>query len=743
MLQNRNKEFDDRSPALRQFDRVAMMARQAGMQDDPRVLKALWYIKNRWWDSDATQKVANHVCHWITTTPTFRAMQDDKNPFSYPPFGAVDGPIRFGRAHHPVERRVNPVGLFQHEANMNVLVRGRAGTGKTTMFLTLSRGFMKQKVPILFVDFKADYRCLIQLSDETLVFNRKTLKWNILKPPEGVDAESYINMFADIFFESFFSEVPHAGKAVFLDTATEFIANFRKEHDGKFPSLGNLQGYFNRQIEQPKGKQAYNRERLRTCQSRLNALQRVCGDMLDCSDGFSWEDVLLKKPVVIEIHDLPNEIAQFLGTLLLMFIFMYRISNAQRGRLEHMVFFDEARNIVPKSRASGTSEMARLLSAGRELGQGFCAADQIGSELGSAVNANVFTQIVLSQSSAKEINHTAYMLGLNKEQREFLYHIPVGTGVVKFADRWTRPFLAQFPCPRIRKAVPDEEVERHMAQHLLSLKYEPAVSDQEIIEVTVTRKSEPQDSGKLETERDEAHDNGLPFPWDSREAQYVMAVKSQPFVSITQRNSSLLLTTYMGNKISRILKKHDLVQEIVIHTGRRGGREKFFALTPKAVAIIGKQNLPKGKGGFEHVWWQHFLAGEYSQQGFEVEVEAFRNGKAADLNLKKNGRLSAIEIAMSAGGECSNFLKDHAAGWDRVISASRDTKIMMKIQKEWEQRKNGIPDDFVTFCLITDLVFDSNGQSKRSHEQIIVDTNGRTDSTALKRGENAEERVQF
>lgn len=121
-----------------------------------------------------------------------------------------------------------------------------------------------------------------------------------------------------------------------------------------------------------------------------------------------------------------------------------------------------------------------------------------------------------------------------------------------------------------------------------------------------------------------------PLDPKGREYTYLIDVKNRSLVCITERNQSLRLTNYMGNRICRKLAGMGFVKELDIPCGRKGRAKKFLVLTDKGKDLVGPQHLGPGKGGFEHVYHQQRLQAHFAAQGYTA-MSGWRIGEIKRL----------------------------------------------------------------------------------------------------------------
>ena len=77
---------------------------------------------------------------------------------------------------------------------------------------------------------------------------------------------------------------------------------------------------------------------------------------------------------------------------------------------------------------------------------------------------NTYSTIFLNQKDPSDINKAAAVCLLDADEKHYFSRLPVGQGIVKLQDRWTRPVHVQFPLVAVRKgAVTDAMLARYSA----------------------------------------------------------------------------------------------------------------------------------------------------------------------------------------------------------------------------------------------------------------------------------------
>lgn len=530
------------------------------------------------------------------------------------------------------------------------------------------------EIPFLAIDFKKDYRHLLRRTRDVLIFDWRNLQFNPLRPPPGVEPTKWLLIVSDIFCQVFFPSTASASKNLLL-SLLDCLYREHGVYQGRdsFPTIRELDARLDpANLKEKVPSQSL--QQMCTCRNKTRPMAELLGFMLNGDPGFPLEQ-LLEKNVVFEFDGLTGEYQEFLVNMILHWVFSYRIDNGHRGGLRHVLVFDEAKMVYAQNRAAPTAYITRLTSMARELGEGLIVADQMPSSLGEAIKANVFATVALNLSSMKDIQATAYAMGLNEEQRQYLMSLPVGTAIVRFADRYTRPFLLTIPRARILKNVSDAEVEDHMRPLLARMNGRQPEEGPVDVASRSGRKHPPQES-----------DTFLPasFPDDelSTDAlQLLVDIRDHPFVAAAARHKALGFSARRATRAARELLIRGCADPVRLVTGGPGRPGKYFELTAEGEGKVGRQNLGPGKGGFEHRFYQQRIRDYYEGLGHRAKIEAYVNGKAADVGVWKTREKVAIEVAMSPTHERENIEKDLRAGWDCVVVAYVDDKVRNAVRK--------------------------------------------------------------
>lgn len=596
-------------------------------------------------------------------------------------------------------KRIN---LKRSELNKNLLVVGETGSGKTNLFYHLAGQLMDQGLPVLALDFKQDYRHLDQLRDDVLVLRWEDFKFNPLRPPRGVSPSRWLQVFTNTFSDS---QGFLTASKYFLMTRIHRLYELYGIFEGKekYPSFQELAEVLRYEKQPLVTKQA---RYLETTINRVEAISLTIGEMLDCSKGLPLEK-LLEKNVVIELDGLAEEIQQFLVETILVWIYFYRVSQGDRGKLRHCILFDEARKVFDRnkelSHESGIPIIDYITAKTREFGEALIVGDQELSKLTDSIKANTHSVLGLPLGSGKDIEELSEVMGLTERQRNRLYKLNVGQGVFKKSGE--DPVKVKTPLVEVEKSLTtsqlresnreainelrEEVVERcrpeRFQDYLQKLAGKHKVKDKSI------KKGEPKQEGKI----------------SSQAESLLVDIAESPFKQLSDRYEDLSFSSYKGNKTRKELVGKRYVKEVEINLGA-GGRPKFFELTEKGEKAY-EEIKPdevyavKGGGSLEHRFWQQKIGEHFQDKFYETYIEFVLDDSQLDVfAVSSSGEKIGIEVALSPGGEMENIKKDLKLDLDEIIVACKNERVMSQVGKK---ARNELREKIkeVRFCPVMDF----------------------------------------
>ncbi len=613
-------------------------------------------------------------------------------PFSVPHGTDIAGPINYGSLAETSEK----AGLFPEELNQHLLVAGRSGSGKTNLLRILFLQLLNS-YPCWFIDFKQDYRHFLNFTKDLLVFRWKDFKFNPLRPPPGTDPLKWIQIFSDVFCLSF--SLLAASKNLLLEVIHELCNLYGVFNgSGTYPSVIGLHEMLGRK-ERQKGLSFDQKGYIARTRNKTSGLSLLHKGIFDCDQGYRLEDLVCKN-VVFELDGLTDEIQTLITSLILAWLITYRMDRGERGRMRQIVAFDEARKVFKKDYKSdfGTPYLEQMMAQIREFGVGFVLADQMPHALPDAVKSNVCATICLSLSNGKDIEDIARTMRLTKEQADFLGKLPVGQGIVKLADRWPEAFHIAIPYLPLERFVTDEEIERHMKQHIGNeLKEKKGTPLSEVLAKADTKSPSPKP--EMRPDDFKVRVNEVKRTKTSQARDFLIHIEKYPDLNVTERYMALGLSGYRGNRIQKELLEKGYIVEV------RKGKAVYLELTEKGRASIGSpQQKMAGKGSTEHKTYQMKIQKYYEDLGYNAYIEKDLDGKSIDVLVNKAGRLIAIEIELNITDHIiDNVSKDFTVGVHEVVIVTK-RELIGKIKEKVEKALGEADIKYLTFEVIDNFI---------------------------------------
>lgn len=668
---------------LQIYHKIYEMAKSVNRLRDPIVIRALQTIQTFSNKPELVNREAARVSEYLK--PLLFQLEVDPNPFE----PVSDENLLYGEILIGREKRFgSDFGLNLNELNEHLLIAGRAGAGKTTLIYIIIAHLIKYGVPFWAFDFKQDFRHIAKVG-EVLVFDWQSFRFNPLRPPVGVDPKIWMQAFTNVFCQVYW--LLSASKSIILQNVDKLYREYGVfEGSNVFPTILDLRDSLKTHVLPKRGFKEVSF--LESAQNRVTECLLSFQDMVDCDQGYSIED-LLDKNVVVELEGLLVENQSFLLTILLRYVFQYRLSNAQRSQLKHVFLFDEAKSAYSKNREFtkelGVSEIAQFTSMIREFGEGLVVADQMPTELADSIKANVYTTICMSQSGGANVEEMSKAMGLTPEQADVCRVLEADktTGIfeaiVKLNGRWQQPFVIKIAPAQIVKDVSDAELRRLMEPVLEELQQEviPRTPYQQFLnakrEAEEEQKAEARQARREETKKKEAIEDNILI-------KILTNIREHPFIDQKTRIEMLNLPSSASttDKLFKELAKRDLVTVHRIGLGRGKSTRVLYEITEKGrqFASMDKISIP-GKGSFKHQFWQHIIKKHYDDLGYNAEIEKRYGSKNVDVGFEQDGKRIAVEVELTPDNLIENIEKDLDAGCDEIIIAVPNQKAIISYNK--------------------------------------------------------------
>ncbi|EMA41939.1 ATP-binding protein [Halobiforma nitratireducens] len=593
-------------------------------------------------------------------------------PDEFYPYDDVSGPFYLGETPNG-----EVVGLTPEQVNEHLLIVGRTGAGKTTMFYNLMEECTTWDLPFMVFDFKNDYRHLATEQD-LLVINWRDLKFNPLQPPPGVQPAKWGEVIADTFAHT--TDLLIGSESYFLEKLRDLYALYDLTEAAdrpRYPSVFELKALVAAD-EIPKASPRYRyKERV---WSRLSMMTGFSAEIFDCSRGYPLED-LLERNVVFELKEPNQHVANFVVEAILTWLYYYRDAQGQRQGLRHVVMFDEAKRVFDVNRErqpeSGFPPIDDLMGKVREFGEALIIADHEPSKLTDSVKANTNAKLWLSLGSGKDTAEMARTFGLDSEETDFTRTLEKGEAVLKLADR--DPVPLQLPGYPLEKTMTEADIRQRMQPELDPFSYAERVRPDPFL---VAIGEQPED----DQEEDE--------PVGEVAEALLASVAEEPFLSLSERYETIDVVARQGNAAKQELLTLGLIQESEVRTGTPGRNPKLLELTDagrQALEDRGYDVADTGRRGIEHRYWQQQIKEAFETQGFDAEIEFAVDQRRIDVYAVRGDETVAVEVARSPEHELTNIVKCLEYDVDRVEVAYLDTSVRDRIETAVREEFGEIP----------------------------------------------------
>jgi len=577
----------------------------------------------------------------ITTGYSVLGDQREQILLSLPPAEKAKGVIDLGTILYNEEKW--SAGLQKKELMENLAVFGRSGAGKTNVVFHLLEQLVTERVPFLFLDWKRTGRHLLpRLGREARVFtpgrNLSRFPFNPFVAPPGIEQSVYLNHVVDVLGDAY----------TLGDAARSVLHKALGTIDGT-PTVEKIANAVNNIPDQ---------ERVRGWKtSALRALESVAALKLDDHDQKEMENALCSGSAIVELDGLAPSNKKFLLPLLCLWIYYLKLPTAKREELSLVIVIEEAHHLLYRKSNSSETLMEQLLRQCREIGIGVIVVDQHPHLISSAALGNTYTTICLNLKDPTDMNKAANVTLVG--DKEIFSRLPVGHGVVKLQDRWTKPFLVRFPLVTVAKgAVTDDVLRRHIQP-------DGTLSD-------AAGSFAGFSSG-------EGRSRNADRPLTEEELLFVDDVLRHPDDGVDARYKRLGINTDKGHKRKRKLISKGTLEENTIKIGRT--TRVVLRVSKNAREMLGLETTT-GNESIDHEYWKRWHANKLERAGYQVQIESPRNQGRADIVAWKNGETIAVEIETGKSDTLNNVRQDLLSGFSRVVVVATNKKAQRKIEEE-------------------------------------------------------------
>ncbi|MBN2642785.1 MAG: hypothetical protein JXR78_14120 [Victivallales bacterium] len=562
---------------------------------------------------------------------------------SLPPEKKAKGEIELGTVLYEKEKW--PFGISKSELMQNMSIFGRSGAGKTNVSFQLLIQLIRNKVPFLYLDWKRTARHLIpNLRSKINVYTAgRSLSEFVFNPfivPPQVESHVYLNHTVDALADAY--TLGDGAKSV-LQKA---IMNcYGQGNDSP------LAADIIREIDNIESNERAKGWKI-TAKRALESIA-LSGISRKESSQHAMVEKLIKSNTVIELDSLNQNVKEFLIPLLFFWVYQIRLREKAREKLSLVIFIEEAHHVLyhGKTRSKETT-MEMLLRQCREIGIGTVIIDQQPSLISSTALANTYTSICLNQKSPADINKAAFLSLVDNDDKKYFSMFPVGWGIVKLQDRWSRPFLVRFPLVDIKKGEVTDEILKNSLEN----------SGNSIV----------RNSGRL------LDADAFTGPPDDLHLRFLKDVADHKDDGVYIRYKRLNCNPAIGHKIKEELINQRLIEQQLIDFGKT--RKALLRLTKDGTKFFdGVQK--HGNESVVHGYWKRFYANRFREAGYEVKEEVARGPGRIDVLAIKDNEKIAVEIETGKSDMIKNAKADLLFGCTLTVVVATDNRAIGKIER--------------------------------------------------------------
>jgi len=390
-----------------------------------------------------------------------------------------------------------PLSFFAKHA----YISGVPGSGKTFSMKHLVHSLSKVNIPFLvFEPAKREYRGLYDVCaedkkaaygnfmpcDETQDIILLCPKTNSLFPlhinpfeiPLGVSVNDYISTLYDVFNGAFSWPQPtpmilrkaiiraYKSRGFF---GSEVITE-KRQKQGNFPVMSDIYTAFQWIMDNDSSYKGEIQGNIKgVLETRIGSLMEGnVGEIFNLGISTIRPENWNKRKIILELENLSNEHANFITLLIISLIRLdlkknpsldyFPVDDPRRtNNLRHVIFFEEAHNLIGKKTEASDSENASskiastafikdMLAEVRAYKQGIVIADQLPTAIATEVLKNTSIKIAHKQTASDERETIGSVMSADSIQLEMLTKFEKGQGLITF-EGVQKPFYFQVEAP--------------------------------------------------------------------------------------------------------------------------------------------------------------------------------------------------------------------------------------------------------------------------------------------------------
>lgn len=450
----------------------------------------------------------------------------------------------------------------------HICITGMSGSGKTNLALNILNQLSENKKPFLVFDWKKSFRPLLSINKNILCFTignkavSNDFKININNPPRGVSPREWLNVLCDLITETFAASYGvHKLLSETLDQAYRDFGVY--EGSGNYPTWLQIKDRLEEKLEDLRGRKSRESEWLISALRVAHVL--TFGEFSEVINNKEKPllniEELLSKNVIFELDSLGNSEKRFFCSFILAYIYKYSKTNLKStADFNHAIIIDEAHNIFLKQKPMFVQELITevIYREIREYGLSLICLDQHCSKLSDVVAGNSACNIAFQQMLPADLDAISSLM-LLREKKKYFSMLPVGSAIVKLAERHYEPFQVEVELSKLKNVnIPDEEIKQRMAAALSSIKSLKEKSDG--IDIKALREEMSKislifnKSGVATKEADKHFESSInKGSLSKQQHEFIKHIKKFPQYGTAQAYKALNMSARQGNKIKEEL----------------------------------------------------------------------------------------------------------------------------------------------------------------------------------------------
>jgi hypothetical protein len=588
-----------------------------------------------------------------------------------PPEDKVRGDYPLGSVIY-ADKPICSLALREEDLQQHVAILGRSGSGKTNLSYILVYRLLEAGKPFTVLDWRATYRHFVHRPEGKNILlltlgEKESPSFNLLAPPDNLSqnmSEAYLRDMVSIVGKTYLPGhhlLTTKGVEYFFLKALDFYKMFDKPVTFK-----DIMGYVDRYS-------ADKREgewKITTLDMLFKLTTGPIGRLMNSESNLNLADIF-ERPVILELTGLGSETDRsFFTQALFLWLYYHRLAQGRAGGVRHVTIIEEAHNLFLRNSGNEQSIHDFVLRQLRELGESVVLLDQNPSLLSIPVLGNCGTTIALNLKHMSDVEAAGKALTLPHENRYYIGRLPVGSAIVKLADRWQKPFLVRFPrFPVSNSFQPPQAKRRDFRSD--SVKWAIDKLHSALNEAI-----------SLLPERDRREDEISEIA--PMERDLLADIAKHSLAVVTERYARLGWNARTGTGIKQTLLERGLIEQEKVSVP--DGSVTLLKVTEKGRELLSSEGikvkaLPKN-ASMTHEYWKRIVAEDYKKRGYTVEEEvSIGGGKTVDLVASKDGKRIAIEVETGKSDVGGNVRKCREAGFDEVVTIGTCSQILKTISK--------------------------------------------------------------